>query len=61
MNPMTIAMVGGLSGLISLQTSVTTWLVFDPHSDNRLTIQEPANLGGPTGTRLVGGPLSPKN
>jgi hypothetical protein len=44
-----------LAGLVSVQASVTTWLVFDPRSDNRLTIETPARLGGPTGTSLVGG------
>jgi hypothetical protein len=51
-------LAGVLSASISTQTSVTTWLVFDPSSDNRLTIEEPADLGGPTGTRLVGGVLA---
>jgi hypothetical protein len=51
-------MAGVVAGLVSVQTSVTTWLVFDPSSDNRLTIEEPADLGGPTGTRLVGGVLA---
>ena len=47
-----------LTALVSIQTSVTTWLVFDPTADNRLTIQVPDNLGGPTGTELVGGVLA---
>jgi hypothetical protein len=55
MNVLTLAMAAALPGLASVQASVTTWLVFDPHSDNRLTIEEPAELGGPTGTSLVGG------
>jgi hypothetical protein len=55
MHPLTLVMAGALSGLVSVQARVGTWLVFDPHSDNRLTISEPASLGGPTGTRLVGG------
>jgi len=51
----TLALAGLVSGAITTETSVTTWLVFDPHSANRLTIEEPPELGGPTGTRLVGG------
>lgn len=43
------------TALISVQGSVTTWLVFDPTADNRLTIEAPPELGGPAGTQLVGG------
>ncbi|HEV7732388.1 MAG TPA: hypothetical protein VGR62_09525 [Candidatus Binatia bacterium] len=58
MMPITLAAAGLLSGLISVQTSVTTWLVFDPSSENRLEIDAPAEAGGATGTRLVGGVLA---
>src|SRR5262245_41550705 len=51
----TLAMAGVTAALVSVQTRVTTWLVFDPHSDNRLTIDRPADQGGATGTALVGG------
>jgi hypothetical protein len=47
-----------LGGLLSVQGSVTTWLVFDPTADNRLVIETPASLGGTTGTSLVGGVLA---
>lgn len=41
-----------------VQISVTTWLIFDPAVENRLTVDVPADLGGPTGTELVGGVLA---
>jgi hypothetical protein len=44
-----------LTALVSVQGSVTTWLVFDPTADNRLTIDVPLELGGPASTELVGG------
>lgn len=47
-----------LTALVSTQASVSTWLVFDPSAENRLTIDVPAELGGPTGTELVGGVLA---
>lgn len=46
------------TALISVQGSVTTWLVFDPTADNRLTIEVPPELGGPADTELVGGVLA---
>ena len=47
-----------LSLLVSIQASVTTWLVLDPTAQNRLRVEVPAELGGPTGTQLVGGVLA---
>lgn len=58
MSATALAMAGLLSGLVSVNTSVTTWLVLDPSSENRLEIDLPPNLGGETGTRLVGGVLA---
>ena len=46
------------AALISIQTSVSTWLVFDPTAENRLSIELPPDLGGTTGTELVGGVLA---
>jgi len=53
-----IAMAGLLTGLVSVNTSVSTWLVFDPSQENRLEIDLPEALGGGTGTRLHGGVLA---
>lgn len=58
MSTTALAMAGLISGIISVQASVSTWLVFDPSAENRLEIDLPADLGGPTGTRLVGGVLA---
>jgi hypothetical protein len=58
MSTTALAMAGLLSGIVSVQASVSTWLVFDPSAENRLVIDLPADLGGSTGTRLVGGVLA---
>jgi hypothetical protein len=39
----------------AVQTSVTLWLILDPHAENRLEIETP---GVPVGTELVGGVLT---
>jgi len=54
----TVFAVPFLTLLVSIQTSITTWLVLDPTAENRLNVEVPAQLGGPTGTQLVGGVLA---
>jgi hypothetical protein len=51
-----LAVLLALPGSASaVQTSVTLWLILDPHADNRLQIDTP---DGPVGTELVGGVLT---
>ncbi len=59
MSALTLASTLALASFLSVQTHVTTWLVFDPTADNRLELEVPEFAGGGVReSRLVGGVLA---